>query len=77
MPTAGQRRRKDAADNDDLGTLLQLWARRLEEIGTPCASSQTHPLAGAASLVCQGSATSKVCNEAFFYLFASATIAGD
>lgn len=72
---AEEGRWKDAADNDDAGRPLQLWACRFEEIGTPCASGQS--VAGAAGLVCQGFAISKMCNEAFFYSFASASVAGD
>lgn len=72
---AEEGRWKDGADNNDSGRPLQLWACRFEEIGTPCASGQS--VAEAASLVCHGFAISKMCNEAFFYSFASASVAGD
>lgn len=72
---AEEGRRKDAADNDDLG---RLPACRLQEIGSPRASTSPLPsVAEAASLVCQGFAINKMCNEAFFYPFASASVAGD
>lgn len=64
---AEEGRREDAADSDDLGTLLQLWACRFGEIGTHVLQASPFPsAAGAASPVCRGFAINKMCNEAFF-----------
>lgn len=46
---AEEGRWKDAADNDDLGRPLQLWACHFEEIGTPRALSQSPSLRGRSS----------------------------